>query len=301
VTVNVKDFGCVGDGVAVDTANFQRAINSVAGALHGGGRIFVPSGRYNLTGGIVVPDNVWVEGEQRNCAILQSLLVDSVVVTAVGLNPTLTSLTIVGAGATNDASGATKNALVVTSIEGIFRDLVVAGGASAIYTSGVDNLFENVKAEQSTGRALVTSVGADWYVRCKFDGSSGWRQQAAGISFLNGVGENHLTQVDLSGYFVNSIEFDASSPSVGSAIVVVSDSVLSSGVTLVRGDWFCLNHCEIGGGDIAINPSYIGTYTVDSCYAIDQIRILVGSTSARGVISNNEPASMIQVIGRIVA
>jgi len=289
-----KDFGCVGDGVALDGANFQRAISAVMVSPYGGGRVFVPAGRYNLAGGIIVPSNVWLEGEQRNCSILQSLDHDGVVVTVGGGSPKLTDLTILGRGADGMAL-ATRHALVVNSVEGIFRDILIAGGASAIYAAGVDNTFENIKATQGTGRALVTSVGADWYVRCKFDAAPGWQQQVAGISFLDGAGENHLTQIDLSGSFVNSIEFDAGPRADTPPIVVIGDSIMSAGVTLIRGEWFCMHHCELGGGDVAVNPSYAGGVTIDGNRALSPVRILIGSSLCRGVIANNDlPGSLIR-------
>jgi len=296
VIVNVKDFGCVGDGVAHDAVNFQKAIDTVAADPRGGGRVFVPAGRYDLASGIVVPSNVWGEGEGRNCTILQSLTLDSVVVTASGAAPKLTDLTIVGFGTDGRSSGA-KNALVVTSVEGVFRDLLIAGGASAIYAAGVDNLFENVKVTQTTGRALVTSVGADWYVRCKFDAAPGWRRQTAAVSFLDGAGENHVIHADFSGDFVNSVEFDAAPRADTPPILVISDSILSAGVTLVRGKWFCLDHCELGGGDIAVNPPYAGDVTIDKNEALGHVRILKGSTSTNYEISGNIPSSLISIIG----
>ena len=46
MTVNVKDFGALGNGVANDTAAIQAAINSLA--AKGGGTVFFPEGTYNV-------------------------------------------------------------------------------------------------------------------------------------------------------------------------------------------------------------------------------------------------------------
>jgi hypothetical protein len=46
-TVNVKDFGAVGDGVADDTAAIQAALNHARNGI--GGIVFLPAGTYNLS------------------------------------------------------------------------------------------------------------------------------------------------------------------------------------------------------------------------------------------------------------
>src|SRR3546814_2074557 len=53
-TVNVLDFGAVGDGVADDLAAFDAAL-AYAASL-GGGRVDVPAGEFRLSGPLVFPD-----------------------------------------------------------------------------------------------------------------------------------------------------------------------------------------------------------------------------------------------------
>src|SRR5579859_3966708 len=50
-SVSVRDFGAVGDGVALDTAAIQKALDNVAGG--GGGTVRVPAGNY-VTGSLVM-------------------------------------------------------------------------------------------------------------------------------------------------------------------------------------------------------------------------------------------------------
>lgn len=52
---NLRDFGARGDGVTLDTAAMQRAID--AAAQRGGGTVFVPAGRY-VVGSIVLRDHI---------------------------------------------------------------------------------------------------------------------------------------------------------------------------------------------------------------------------------------------------
>jgi parallel beta-helix repeat protein len=58
-TVNVKDFGAVGDGVADDTVSIQAALNS------GSKKIYIPSGTYRVTASLFVPSNVEIQGDGR--------------------------------------------------------------------------------------------------------------------------------------------------------------------------------------------------------------------------------------------
>src|SRR5215472_7230223 len=55
VTVNVKDFGAVGDGSHDDTANIQAACNWVATGNRG--IVFFPKGTYKITSAVTVSDS----------------------------------------------------------------------------------------------------------------------------------------------------------------------------------------------------------------------------------------------------
>jgi hypothetical protein len=63
VTTNVRDFGAKGDGVTDDTAAFRNA-------LHGGGVLFVPEGRYRITDQLQLESNTVMHGEDQNKTVL---------------------------------------------------------------------------------------------------------------------------------------------------------------------------------------------------------------------------------------
>jgi Pectate lyase superfamily protein len=53
---SLRDFGCVGDGVADDTANAQKAINGCGGIL------YIDPGVYFIPGGVKVSDSICLQG-----------------------------------------------------------------------------------------------------------------------------------------------------------------------------------------------------------------------------------------------
>ena len=57
-SMNIEDFGAVGDGVTVNTKPIQQAIDACAG--RGGGLVYVPPGKF-LTGGIELRNHVYLE------------------------------------------------------------------------------------------------------------------------------------------------------------------------------------------------------------------------------------------------
>ena len=57
---NVKAYGAVGNGTTDDTIAIQAAINAAFAA--GGGRVFIPSGRYLLTASLVMKSGVTISG-----------------------------------------------------------------------------------------------------------------------------------------------------------------------------------------------------------------------------------------------
>ncbi|RKP53242.1 S-layer protein [Cohnella endophytica] len=61
---NAAEFGVVGDGITDDTQALQETLD--AAANNGGGVVFVPSGRYKITGTITVPTGVTLRGDWRN-------------------------------------------------------------------------------------------------------------------------------------------------------------------------------------------------------------------------------------------
>ncbi|HEU4554991.1 MAG TPA: glycosyl hydrolase family 28-related protein [Chitinophaga sp.] len=62
-TFNVKNYGARGDGHSNETAAFQAAL--AAAAKNNGGTVYVPPGRYMLTGDITIPPFTMLKGESQ--------------------------------------------------------------------------------------------------------------------------------------------------------------------------------------------------------------------------------------------
>jgi polygalacturonase len=66
-TLNVRDFGAVGDGTTDDTAALAAALDKCG--RERGGIVFAPTGNYLIKGHLSVPDNVTLEGVFRFAAV----------------------------------------------------------------------------------------------------------------------------------------------------------------------------------------------------------------------------------------
>jgi len=113
-TLNLRDFGAIGDGVANDGPALQEALNALA--LAGGGTLFVPEGEYRLTTPVLKQFNpgvsISINGEFSETPI-------DVAGNGSGLN--LRSKFIVAVGPTN-------NALTLSGLDTLFmRDILFEG------------------------------------------------------------------------------------------------------------------------------------------------------------------------------
>jgi len=63
---NVRDFGATGKGTVDDTQAFRAALQRAA--ENGGGIVYVPRGRYRLTGALQIPEYTVLRGESRETA-----------------------------------------------------------------------------------------------------------------------------------------------------------------------------------------------------------------------------------------
>jgi hypothetical protein len=77
-TVNVKDFGAVGDGVADDTAAIQAAIDS-ATASSGACSVFLPAGNYRITASVILKSDLSIHGAGWRKSVILGNISDSLI------------------------------------------------------------------------------------------------------------------------------------------------------------------------------------------------------------------------------
>ena len=106
-TVNVKDFGAIGDGVTDDTAAIQAAANRIG--VIGGGVLYIPQGTYKQNGGVTLSSNTTISayGASIDCS-------DLAYSTTIGLNNPAYKANGALVATTTLASSVSKNAAVIT-------------------------------------------------------------------------------------------------------------------------------------------------------------------------------------------
>lgn len=169
---NVRQLGAMGDDTNDDGTIIQGAIDELA-AAYGGGIVNVPPGNYYCPSGLIVKSGVWLIGAGNRAATIDVKANDvSAITVDSGANSwKVSGFQVFGKGAPNDTAtfGATSQAVSVSGAGGVLSDVNIYGGNYALYSNGVDNLFQNVYANYAYGNALVATQGADWYQRNKFD------------------------------------------------------------------------------------------------------------------------------------
>ena len=274
VAVDVKSGanGCpaaVGNNAVDDTAAIQCQLNFMYPT---NGTVLVSSGYFRVSGGgLVVKGGVQLIGEAGQSGSGINVATDSPVVTfdasTCVRGASMQNLTIVG----YQNPSATANAVTVgANCPTILRDNTIWNGASGLYTSGVDGLYEN---NFICGYAAsVTSKGANWYVRDKLDTcglSSTYAFHQIAPTIAGQSAENHFTQTDFSGKFTYSLLVDDGSNT--SSILTCSGCVLGAPIVINRAKSTIISASEIGSTIFTNNSAgpiiAMGNYFFSSTYA----------------------------------
>jgi len=109
VGVNVKDFGAKGDGVTDDWKAIQDALDYVK--ANGGGRVYVPNGKYLIGTKITIPSFTYFYGESQNAEMLASNALYAMFTMNDADNTTVTTLTINGRSKERDTAGTLTKAV----------------------------------------------------------------------------------------------------------------------------------------------------------------------------------------------
>ncbi len=256
---NVKDFGATGDGATDDTAAIQAAVTALNSA-HAGGIVFVPAGNYIVSSAITVPNAVILMGT-GSASYLNASASNINVLNFTGNGGGAEKL-VIGGYQNTAATNYTVDTTAAT-VSLIFRDLGIFGGTYALRMRGTDCIVENcfVSGWGTTGGHLLSSGGANWYIRCKFDPNSTQTVQY-GAAIIDDSAENHFVECDFSGTFsVASVAIDDSDNL--NTIVAFSHCIFSDQVLVTHAKSAQFVGCEFGSSVTVNNnapASFIGNY-----------------------------------------
>ena len=185
--VNVQKFGAKGDGVTDDTAAIQAAIdyaytvinmyNLSGGWMFGGGKVFLPSGKYIIKAPLVLKTNVHLLGESQ-----QSVIIDGEHVVG---DYSVTNYTTAENFSECDVSNITfvnKGMYFIQNYNSKIRDVslfnvTLGNGIGLLMRLNVGNVIENIHAyncntaiyisgSQGSGFSTTTYMTHLWIAHC---------------------------------------------------------------------------------------------------------------------------------------
>lgn len=284
---DVTAYGAVSGGSAsTNYTAFNNAITALNSA--GGGILFVPAGSFATSSGLTLSTSIWLLGAGWGATELYGS-VDMIVVSVPGPGvckisdiyihglqyPTSSSYPCVY------RSGGGSGGLVI-------RDAIISGGGYAFQTNGVDDVYDNVTFNLSSGNCLVYSTGAAWWIRCKLDQGSQAPSQYA-LQLLTGANENHFFQCDFSplNNWLSDIAININSTS-SIPYESFTNCVIGGHISISNADWVSVTQCEMGGF-ILVQSGFIGTVTVLGCQDVGSLFgfTINGSGSPTVIINNN--------------
>jgi hypothetical protein len=285
--ITLKDFQAVGDGNTDDSAAIQNAFN--AALANGGGKVYTgfnSAKTFFIPEGIVIPTDVIFEGDGQQVTVFTSTNksgassnTNTVQFAPNSLYSGIKNCGIFGYQGPNPET----NSLTVSlgCVGCLVRDVTAFYGFSAIFTEGIDCYFENVFAGYSTGSAQVTSNGANWWHRVKFDSEG----DTANCGFLQGspvsgqaLSENHFTQCDFTGNYTSSVEIEDGNNTA--AVTFFNGCVFSSPIKIIQHRTTGFSGCEFGS---SINNSSPNLITIVGSYAFQSIAVSGSHISAGNI------------------
>lgn len=236
------------------------------------GKVYLPTGKYNIGKGINIPSKVSLIGEGQDTILYGKISFESD-----SIYSSLESLRLVG------PTDPKYNAIHVPKgcVGHIFRDLVVSGGYSALYIKGTDCLLSNCFLGDILGRAVILSNGANWYERCKIDS---YIESKECTAFLQGdsidpmmLQENHFTDCDFSGPYSESIQIK---DYYKLAISVFNGCIFSAPVKIDGAKWTAFSTCEFGAN---INNYDSSACTVSSSFGVVPVKAIGNILKANNI------------------
>lgn len=266
---DVKAYGAVGNGSTSDDTAIQNTINHMY-ATYGGGTVYFPAGIYIITTGITVKGGVRLVGAGRRTTYISSFLTNVNTITFDSTCVRGCSIEHISVNGYFNATTSlvTTNAITVAqNVSIITNDVEVYYGRSALKTEGIDGCHINSWFNGCV--SSVTSNGANWYIRCMFNGNGSFVSYTDG--FLQGAAfggatsqENHFVSCDFSGGpFTNALNVQGSAAAF--TVSVFEGCVFGSPINILGAYWSSFIGCEFGSSSFTLNGSTGGTVSVVGC------------------------------------
>lgn len=254
-----------------DATDDLGAINAAIAALGSGGTIIVP-GPCRVSAPIFIAKPVHIQGVARAISSLNAIGDTHVLNFAANIEASIERMGVYGSQsptAQHNVVGVEQNAAVYMT------DCRFWGGYCSLIDAGCDGVRDNVEFGGANPQGYaVSSNGANWWIRCKFDGMAlpqvSAFYQGTGVPGSS-VSENHFDQCDFSGPFTFSMIVDDGGTS--NAIMVASGSVFARMIAVNNARWVALNTAEIGA-NIQVNPAV--PITVANSYGIVPVSVING-------------------------
>jgi hypothetical protein len=274
-------FGAVAGGPDCTTA-IQAAINAADNSSFGGGIVFVPPGLFTVSGQLTVNKSTRIVGCGRNVSILNGSATDSGVLLFTGTSNWSGAQDLGVWGYFNAASGTNVIAVQNPNIHTTLTRVNAFGGYSALYSLGVDNLYEDCSF--CAFNTHVVTNGANNYIRCQMDDgifahSATWGL-VIGSYYTTGVQENTFVACDLSsiggGFGSGALDISGGGTSTMTKFM---DTVIGGAVVINTAKWTAFSNCEFGVNNVntGANPT-----SFSNCYGTNGAIAVTGSAKHIG-------------------
>lgn len=230
ISTNVILFGAKGDGVTDDTQAIKIAIAFIKSV--GGGKIWFPKGRYKISGDIVVPSNVILEGMGIESEIFTDVYGVNIFVSEINaVSIQIIKLRIVGSGFGTQPANSNSSQIVSGAGSGIIFIGVKNG-------SVVDCIIENCGGDGSSSEK--NGVAGIWLT---YGSKKNIVRNNTVINCRNGINEDNFFYRDaeynlIDGNIVESCRFGiATETDYGKGCKIINNTILNclySGIDINR-------------------------------------------------------------------
>jgi hypothetical protein len=244
-TINVQDYGALGNDVADDTAAIDRAIAALP--EHGGAVLYFPCGIYQISSSLtpIRTSETTVTGPSTNCVTLKAIGANSITILEVA-GPGLSASVLLSADTTSNTFTVGSGGLAELGIQ---PDSLVLVSDQATQTNGPTS---PLICDQQLVR--VAAVSGD---TATIEGSFSTPFTVAGGSYVQKVVNPVLADT------ISYLAFDASSNTGSNTMAVKLDYAVSSRIMFVA----VMNFLGTGvSGGILLDTGYLNHLHDSTCY-----------------------------------